>query len=173
MQRKHAVWPKFSGIKRATFRGILLFLFQPVGGKRQNTGSNRKNMAEPSEPCGCLVMGGGRAAEPGDSFDRCLCSMIQDSGIMLWLVKCLHVDRFAVLLTLPHSTRPYHSPKRAINMPVICCKKKNTLLKYRAFLILSCDKLWWHLRNDWLIDRRSKGTVITNQWIHAMHVAYS
>ena len=43
-------------------------------------------MAEPSEPCGCLVRGGrggGRAAEPGDSFDRCLCSMIQDSGIML------------------------------------------------------------------------------------------
>ena len=117
--------------------------------------------------------GGGRAAEPGDSFDRCLCSMIQDSGIMLWLVKCFHVDRFAVLLTLPHSTRPYHSPKRAINMPVICCKKKNTLLKYRAFLILSCDKLWSHLRNDWLIDRRSKGTAITNQWIHAMHVAYS
>ena len=44
-------------------------------------------MAEPSEACGCLVRGGGgwggRAAEPGDSFDRCHCYMIQDSGIML------------------------------------------------------------------------------------------
>ena len=27
-------------------------------------------------------------------------SMIPDFGIILWLVKCLHVDRFAVLLTV-------------------------------------------------------------------------
>ena len=30
----------------------------------------------------------------------CRHSMIPDSGIMLWLVKCLHVGRFVVLLTV-------------------------------------------------------------------------
>ena len=33
----------------------------------------------------------------------CHHSMILDSGMMLWLVKCLHVDRCAVLLTVSHS----------------------------------------------------------------------
>ena len=67
----------------------------------QKTGSNRKNIGERSEPSGILGRGKGRRIlETCHWFRR---SMIPDSGIMLWLVKCLHVDRFAVLLTVSRS----------------------------------------------------------------------
>ena len=39
-------------------------------------------------------------------------------------------------------------------------KKKKKHSKYRAFLILFCDKLRSHLRSDWLINRRSKDTAL-------------
>ena len=71
------------------------------GGKRQKTGSIRKNIVEPSEPSGILGRGKGRR-----SLETCLWfqrSMIPDSGILLRLVKCLHVGRFAVLLTVSRS----------------------------------------------------------------------
>ena len=58
-------------------------------------------IGEKREPSGGLGKGKGRR-----SLETCLwCrrSMIPDSGIMLWLVKCLHVDRFAVLLTVSRS----------------------------------------------------------------------
>ena len=57
---------------------------------------------------------------------RCSRSRIPDSGIMLWLVKCLHVDRFAALLTVSRSfnvtllpSRSYHyaPTKRVIKPP--------------------------------------------------------
>ena len=37
------------------------------------------------------------------------------------------------------------APRRAKNVPVICCKKKKKYSKYGAFLTLSCDKLRSHL----------------------------
>ena len=70
-------------------------------GKRQQMGSNRKNSGARSEPSGYLGRGKGWR-----SLETCLwCSrsMIPDSGIMLWLVQCLHVDRFVVLLTVSRS----------------------------------------------------------------------
>ena len=50
------------------------------------------------------------------------------------------------------------APRRAKNIPVICCKKKKKKKhsKYRAFLILSCDKLRSHLQSDWLINLLQK-----------------
>ena len=52
------------------------------------------------------------------------------------------------------------TPRRAKNIPLICCKKKKKHSKYRAFPILSCDKLQSHLQSDGLISRRSKGTAL-------------
>ena len=115
----------------------------------------------------------------------CRSSTVPDSGTMPWLVKCLYVDRFAVLMTVPRSfnisllqfgrrffktriSRMQYkficetlrlflgSKKSKWNMPVICCKKKNKHSKYRAFLILSFDKLRSHLQSHWLINWRSK-----------------
>ena len=149
--------------------------------------SNRKNSGARSEPSGYL----GRR-KGWRSLETCLwCShsMIPDFGIMLWLVQCLHVDRFVVLSTVSRSFNIVHSynsgkdflkhgfrasnanffarlftylsaPRRAKNIPVICCKKKEKHSKYGAFLTLSCDKLQSHLQNEWLINRRSKGTVL-------------
>ena len=51
------------------------------------------------------------------------------------------------------------APRRAKNVPVICYEKKKKHSKYEAFPILSCDKLRSHLQSDWLINRRSKGTL--------------
>ena len=56
-------------------------------------------------------------------------------------------------------------------------KRKTEHSKYRAFLTLSCDKPWSHLQNDWLINRRSRHSIIItllpkawykfeNQWIY-------
>ena len=56
-------------------------------------------------------------------------------------------------------------------------KRKTEHSKYRAFLILSCDKPRSHLQNDWLINRRSRHSIIItllpkawykfeNQWIY-------
>ena len=104
-----------------------------------------------------------REAKRGDSL-WCLRSMIPDFGIMLWLVKCLHVDRFAVLLTvsctfnitriqfgkdfLKHGFRERNTnsfarlfaypsaPRRAKNMPVI---KEKEAFKIWSF---SYTPLW-------------------------------
>ena len=95
----------------------------------------------------------------------CRRSMIPDSGIMLWLVKCLYVDKFEVLLRVSRSfniTLLYISEKiyfktrisskqykvifarllaypsasrKAKTMAVICYKKKKKHPKYWAFLI--------------------------------------
>ena len=65
-----------------------------------------------------------------------------------------NTNLFARLLVYPST------PRRAKNMPVICCKKKNKHSKYRAFLILSCDKLQSHLQSDGLISPHSKGTAL-------------
>ena len=148
-------------------------------------GSNRKNSGEWRELSGCLGRGKGWR-----SLDTCLwCSrsMIPDSGIMLWSVQCLHVDRFVVLMTVSRSFNIMFLPfgkrffktqilsntnffarlfayptalRRAKNIPVICCKKKKKHSKYGAFLTLSCDKLRSHLQSDWPINRCSKGTVL-------------
>ena len=67
-------------------------------GKRQQMGSNRKNSRERSELSGCL--GRGKGWRSLETCIWCSRSMIPDSGIMLWLVQCLHVDRFVVLLTV-------------------------------------------------------------------------
>ena len=67
-----------------------------LGEKGQILGQMEENIGERSEPSGCLGRGEGQR-----SLETCLwCrrSMIPDFGIMLWLFKCLHVDRFAVLL---------------------------------------------------------------------------
>ena len=150
--------------------------------------SNRKNSGARSEPSGYL----GRR-KGWRSLETCLwCSrsMIPDSGIMLWLVQCLHVDRFVVLLTVSRSfnitllqfgkrffktwisSKQYKflceafylslgsKKSKKINIPVICCKKKKKHSKYGAFLTLSSDKLHSHLQSEWLINRRSKGTVL-------------
>ena len=137
-----------------------------------------------------VAWGGERSTDPGDmplmpKFHY----IAPDSGTMPWLVKCRHVDILAVLLTEPHSfnitllqfgrrffkTRiscmQYNflcetlrlslgSRKSKWNMPVICCKKRKKHSKYRAFLILSCDKLRSHLQSRWLINRRSKRTAL-------------
>ena len=101
----------------------------------------------------------------GILFNRtsgCRRSMIPDSGIMFWLVKCLHVDRFAA-------------------SKIYACdplQKEKLHSKYRAFLTLSCDKPRSHSQNDWLINRRSRHSIIItllpkawykfeNQWIYA------
>ena len=63
-----------------------------------------------------------------------------------------NTNLFARLLAYPLT------PRRAENMPVICCKKTKKHSKYWAFLILSSDKLQSHLQSDGLISRRSKGT---------------
>ena len=68
-----------------------------VGGKGKKRGQIGKISA--SEASQVVSWGGGREAEHGDSL-WCRRSMIPDSGIMLWLVKRLHVDGFAVLLTV-------------------------------------------------------------------------
>ena len=65
-----------------------------------------------------------------------------------------NTNLFARLLAYPLT------PRRAKNMPVICCKKKKKHSKYRAFLILFCDKLQSHLQSDGLISRHSKGTAL-------------
>ena len=74
-----------------------------LGKKQKKIGVSgcAKKEGERSEPRGSL----------GRSLETCLwcrSSMTPDSGIMLWLVKCLHVDRFAVLLTV--SLFQYHAP---------------------------------------------------------------
>ena len=58
------------------------------------------------------------------------------------------------------------------NTPVICCKKKKKYSKYRAFLILACDKLRLHLQSDWkstsiIISLLHKRDKTQNQWIYA------
>ena len=91
---------------------------------------------------------------------------------MLWLVTCIHVDRFGVFLTVSRSFNITllqfgerfrasnttfiaslfvfpSATRREKNMPVICCKKKKKYSKYRAFLIFSCDKLRSQLQSDW------------------------
>ena len=67
-------------------------------GKKRATG---KKIGELSGPSGGLGRGKGQR-----SLETCLWFrrfMIPDSGIMLWLVKWLHVDRFVVLLTVSRS----------------------------------------------------------------------
>ena len=140
------------------------------------TESNRKNIGERSEPSGSLGRGKWRR-----SLETCLwCrrSMIPDSRIMLWLVKCLHIDRFAELLTASRSSmsRSQYSEKknskhgfRASNTkffamlfayPWSVPKRKTKHSQYWAFLILSHDKLRSHLQSDWLINRCSKMHII-------------
>ena len=87
--------------KQAQFYERLAWDKASQWGKRQQMGSNRKNSGERSEPSGYL----GRR-KGWRSLETCLwCSrsMIPESGIMLWLVQCLHVDRFVVLLTVSRS----------------------------------------------------------------------
>ena len=72
----------------------------PQWGKKANN-KNRKNIEEQSEPHGGL--GRGKWQQSLETCLWCCHSMIPDSGIMLWLVKCLHVDRFAVRLTVLRS----------------------------------------------------------------------
>ena len=74
-------------------------------GKRQQMGSNRKNSGERSEPSGYLGRGKGWW-----SLEKCLwcrCSMIPDSGIMLWLVSsCWQICGAVDSITLFQ----YHTP---------------------------------------------------------------
>ena len=49
--------------------------------------------------------------------------------------RASNTNFFVSLFTYPSA------PRRAKNMPVICCKKKKKYSKYGAFLTLSCDKL--------------------------------
>ena len=70
-------------------------------GKRQQMGSNRKNSGEQSELSG--ILGRGKGWRSLETCLWCSRSMIPDSGIMLWLVQCLHVDRFVVLMTVSRS----------------------------------------------------------------------
>ena len=87
--------------KQAQFYARLAWDRALQWGKRQQMSSNRKNSGEQSEPSGYL----GRR-KGWRSLEACLwcsCFMIPDSGIMLWLVQCLHVDRFVVLLKVSRS----------------------------------------------------------------------
>ena len=88
-------------IKQAQFYERLAWDRAWQWGKRQQIGSNRKNSSEQSEPSGCL--GRGKGWWSLETCFWCHHSMIPDSGVMLWLVQYLHVDRFVVLLTVSRS----------------------------------------------------------------------
>ena len=80
---------------------VIYFSLGPGSSVGEKEKTNRKNIGKRSEPSVFLGRGKGRR-----SLETCLwrhCSMIPYSGIMLWLVKCLHHDSFAVLLTVSHS----------------------------------------------------------------------
>ena len=157
----------------------------PHWGKK-GTGSTRKNIGERSEPSSSLGRGKGRrsletclnATVPWyqtlvSCSDWSKVFMLTDSRCS-WQYHALSISRsynsgkdllkhrlpasntnlFARLLAYPLT------PRRAKNMPVICCKKKKKHSKYRAFLILSCDKLQSHLQSDGLISPHSKGTAL-------------
>ena len=97
-QQKSSCVPCSITKKQAQFYDRLAWDKALQWGKRQQRGSNRKNSGEWRELSGCLGRGKGWR-----SLETCLwCSrsMIPDSGIMLWLVQFLHVDRFVVLLTV-------------------------------------------------------------------------
>ena len=146
-----------------------------VAEEGKKRGETAKNIGERSKPRGGLGRGKARR-----SLETCLwCSrpIIPDSGIILWLVKCLNVDRFAgccwhlkyhglsswenifLFLTtnfgqaIQNSVRDlWHiSPsaqRRATNIPVVCCKMKKRIQNIDLF-ILFCDKLRSHLQSDW------------------------
>ena len=61
---------------------------------------------------------------------------------------------FARLIAYSLATR------REKNVPVICFKQKRRIQNMENFLILSRDKLRSYLQSDWVINRRSKGTVL-------------
>ena len=137
-----------------------------VGGKGKKTGSNRKNIGEWSERRGIL---GGWAVEPGvmplmppfnDTRFWYLALIGQMSSCWhirgaVWQYRALSIWRsynsgkdflkhgFRASNTNFYS-RPFtypSAPRRAKNMPVICCKKKKKYSRYGNFLTLSCDKL--------------------------------
>ena len=172
--------------KQAQFYERLAWDKASQWGKRQQRGSNRKNSGEWRELSGCL--GRGKGWRSLETCLWCSRSVIPDSGIMLRLANVFMLtDSWCCwqyhVLSISHS---YNSGKdflkhgfwasntnffarlftylsalrRAKNVPVICCKKKKKHSKYGAFLTLFCNKLWSHLQGDWLINRRSKGTVL-------------
>ena len=131
----------------------------PQWGSKTKTGSNSKNIGERSEPSGGLERGKGGGAWR-HAAGR---SMIADFGIMLWLVECLHANRFAVLLIVSCSFNvtlllfwkiffktPIQISLRDLSFiarlqeeqkicPWSVAKRKTKHSKYRASLILSCD----------------------------------
>ena len=160
----------------------------PQWGEKANN-KNSKNVEEQSEPRGGLGRGKWRR-----SLETCLwcChSMIPDSGIMLWLVKCLHVDRFAVRLTVLRSfnvtfllfrqkifkrqilSKQYKFLCKTFRLSLlqeeqkIClwsvAKRKTKHSTNKAFLALSSDKLRSHLQRNGLINRRSNGTALQSR----------
>ena len=135
------------------------------GGKGKNRGQIGKISASK------VSLAEGWGGEEQWSLETCLwCrrSMIPDSGIMLWLVKCLHVDRFVVLLTVScsfnitllqlgkrffkHEVRASNTnffarlfaypsaPRRAKTMPVTCCKKKKKHSKFHQAFFSAASK---------------------------------
>ena len=150
----------------------------PQWGEKEKT--NRKNIGEQSEPSSILGRGKGRR-----SLETCLwrrCSMIPDSGIMLWLFSAVLLTvlrSFNITLLqfrekdfLKHGFQASNTnffvrllayllaSRTAKNIPLICCKKKKKHIECAAFFILSSDKPLSHLQRDWLINRRAKGRVL-------------
>ena len=82
------------------------------------------------------------------SLETCLwChrSMIPDSGIMLWLVKCLHVDRF-VVISLCQSW--CYSTWRSKLSKSLCLQSyfiSNSNIFYKRDIISSRWHPWWEL----------------------------
>ena len=100
-QQKSSCVPCSITKKQAQFYERLAWDKASQWGKRQQMGSNRKNSREWSELSG--ILGRGKGWRSLETCLWCSRSMIPDSGIMLWLVQCLHVDRFVVLMTVSRS----------------------------------------------------------------------
>ena len=156
--------------------------------KRQQMGSNRKKLIVESEVSRAVAWRGGKggrawrhAFKAAVPWYQILVSCSDWSSVFMltdlwfcWQYHPLSISRsynsgkdflkhgfrasntnfFARLFTYPSA------PRKAKNIPVICFKKKKKHSKYGAFLTLFCDKLRSHLQSNWLINRRSKGTVL-------------
>ena len=152
-------------------------------------GSNRKNVGKRSKPSG--ILGRGKGWRSMETCLWCHRSMIPDSGIdclnvfMLTDLRCCW-QYWALSISCTYNsekdilkhgfqasntnffTSTFHSSlgsKKSKKYAVICFKKKKKHSKNGAFLILSCDKLWSHLQSNWLINQRSKGTVLSRSYI--------
>ena len=116
----------------------------PQWTKKAKNGVKSENIGKWTKPSG--ILGRWKGWWSLKTCLWCCHSMMPDSGITPWLVKCLHVDRFAVLLTVSHSfnrdlTKPRRRRQRERQKTKGLMSKTTTLHVHHAFLYISLPSL--------------------------------